>query len=132
MVKEIKVNVEKLEKINSVEKLEKMTLTQINKAIEGVYVFGKTMKQFTKLSTLIWKLPKPVVISIVNKKVNELLKTVSNVGKTTLKIDRLIRLGLTDDYGNVTGYAIIEPSDIIDFELDDNGEIISEKSRFDD
>lgn len=130
MVKEIKVDVEKLEKINSVEKLEKMTLTQINEAIEGVYVFGKTMKQFTKLTTLTWKLPKALVISIVNKKVNELLETVNNVGKTTLNINRLIRLGLTDDYGNVIGYSIIEPSDIIDFELDDNGEIISEKSRF--
>lgn len=109
MEKVISVDVEKLEKINSVEKLEKMTLTQINKAIEGVYVFGKTTKSFAKLSTVIWKLPKALAIEIIVARVEELFDAIdANNGNTGLVAGEYFRV----TYNCYKGYIKNTPDEV--------------------
>lgn len=109
MKKVISVDVEKLEKINSVEKLEKMTLAQINKAVEGVYVFGKTTKSFVKLSSLIWKLPKSSAIEIIVARVEELFDAIDkNGGNTELVASEYFRV----TYNCYKGYIKNEPDEV--------------------
>lgn len=109
MKKVISVDVEKLEKINSVEKLEKMTLVQINEAVEGVYVFGKTTKSFAKLSSVIWKLPKSSAIEIIVARVEELFDAIDkNGGNTELTADEYFRV----TYNCYKGYIKSKPDEV--------------------